>query len=76
MSFHQCVSDENTVGIALEDCFTLENNPTDSINGGGYYVTREFSDILVTIRAVIVTGILVKSKVELCAMLNNCTIER
>jgi hypothetical protein len=72
----QRIADEDTVLIGLEDGLSFQHYATYAINRGGHYVTRKLTDVLVTLRAVVVALILVETEVELSTVLNDRTVER
>jgi hypothetical protein len=76
MGILQGVANKDTVLIGLEDGLTLQDDTSHAVDGGGYYVTRKLTDVLVTLRAEIVALILVESEVELCSVLDDRTVER
>ena len=76
MGIFQRVANKDAVLISLEDGLSLQQYATDSVDGGGYYVTGKLADVLVTLGAVVVTLILVESEVELGTVLNHRTVER
>ena len=76
MCIHQRVAYKDAVLIMLEHHFLLKQHAAHAINRGRHLVAIELADILMPFRAVIVTLVLVQSKVELRAVLDYCDIQR
>jgi hypothetical protein len=76
MGIFKRIADEDTVLIVLEYHLFLKDYTTHTIEGGWNFVTVKLSDVLVTFRAEVVALILVKAKIELCPMLDDCHIKR
>ena len=75
MGIFQCIADEDTVLIMLEDYLLLQNHTTHTIGRCRYLGGIKFTDVLVSVRTEIVALILVESEVELSTMLDDRTIE-
>ncbi len=76
MAIHQGITQQNTILIMLEHHFLLQDDTPHTIQRGGNLVTIEFLDVLVSHRIVVVSLILVQSKIKLSTMLNHCNIQR
>ena len=75
MCILQRITDQDPVLIMLEHHFLFQDYTTNTINGGRYFVTIKFPDVLMSFRTVVVALILMESQIEFSTMLNNGNIE-
>ena len=76
VSVDQRVPNQQSVLISLEDELLLQQHATDPVESCGNFVTVKLANVLMTLRAVVIALILVKSQIELSAMLNNGNVQR
>ena len=72
----QRVADEDAVLVVLEEELLLQNHATHAVDGSWNLVTVKLTNVLVTLRTVVVALILVQAQIELCTMLNDGAVER
>ena len=76
MSIYQCVTDQDTILVMVEDHLFLQNNATHAIRCRWHETGIKLFDVLVSVWTECVALILVKSQVEFGSMLDDRTIER
>ena len=76
MRFKKRVTDVQAEVVRAEANFLLQQYTANSVCPSRNLVPFETYDVLVTLRAVILTLILVQTKVELCTVLNHRLVKR
>ena len=76
MCINKGITDKDAVFIVLEHYLFFQKHTAYAVECCGHCVTIELSDIFVTFRTVIIALILVQTKIELGAVLNNGGVER
>ena len=73
---YQGIADEDTILVGLEDYFLLQYNTTNPVCRSRHEAGIKLTNVLVSVRTVVVALILVEPQVELSAMLYHRTVER
>ena len=70
------IADMDTVDVALEDDFLLQEHAAHAVGPSGHLLPLEADDVLVAFGAVVFSLILVEAEVELSAVLDDGLVER
>ena len=76
MGVDQCIANEDSVLISLEDGLLLQDDTTHAVGGCRNEAGIKLTDVLVSVRTECVALILMETQVEFCSMLNDRTVER
>ena len=76
MSVNQCVTNQNTILIMLENDLFFEDNTTYALKCSRHLITIKLTNVLMAERTKIIALVLVQTEIEFSAMLNHRNIER